>query len=166
MTDYLNAQIEAGAQAVQIFDSWGGALEYRAFGEFSLQYIEQIVSGLKPAPDGSRVPVIVFCKGCNGHLEAIADTGCNAVGLDWTITLAEARQRIGDRATLQGNLDPSILLASPEVIRNQVAETLASFGSGKGHVFNLGHGITPDVNPEHLGALVQAVTELSPAYHS
>lgn len=166
VTDYLNAQIEAGAQAVQIFDSWGGALGYRAFGEFSLQYIQRIVSGLNSAPDGTKVPVIVFCKGCNGHLEAIADTGCDALGLDWTITLEEARKRVGHRVALQGNLDPSILLASTDVIRTQVAETLESFGPGNGHVFNLGHGITPEVKPEHLGALVEAVTELSPAYHS
>jgi uroporphyrinogen decarboxylase len=165
VTDYLNAQIEAGAQAVQIFDSWGGTLSYNSFNEFSLNYIQRIVSGLNQAPDGTDVPVIVFCKGCNGHLEAIADTGCHAAGVDWTIALSQARSRIGDRVALQGNMDPSILLASPEVIRQQVAETLASFGHGNGHVFNLGHGITPDVKPENLGALLDAIVELSPAYH-
>jgi uroporphyrinogen decarboxylase len=165
VTDYLNAQIEAGAQAVQVFDSWGGTLSYNTFREFSLNYLQRIVSGLKSATDGSVVPVIVFCKGCNGHLEAIADTGCHAAGVDWTISLADARSRIGDRVALQGNMDPSILLASPEVIRRQAAETLESFGHGNGHVFNLGHGITPDVNPEHLGALIDAIVELSPAYH-
>ena len=165
VTDYLNAQIAAGAQAVQIFDSWGGALSYVAFREFSLNYIQRIVSGLHTAPDGKEVPVIVFCKACNGHLEAIADTGCHATGVDWTISLAEARSRIGDRVALQGNLDPSVLLASPEVIRQQVAATLESFGHGNGHVFNLGHGITPDVKPENMGALIDAIVELSPAYH-
>jgi uroporphyrinogen decarboxylase len=141
VTDYLNAQIAA------------------------LQYLQQIVAGLNAAPDGSKVPVIVFCKGCNGHLEAIADIQCEAMGVDWTVTLAEARSRVGDRVALQGNLDPSILLASPEVIRNQVADTLKSFGSGNGHVFNLGHGITPNVKPEHMAALVDAVAEFSPQYH-
>ena len=166
VTDYLNAQIEAGAQVVQIFDSWGGALAHDAFREFSLKYLDRIVAGLNSAPDGSKVPVIVFCKACNGHLEVIADTGCNAVGVDWTITLAKARERIGDRVAIQGNLDPSVLLASPEVVRQQVMETLSSFGSGNGHVFNLGHGITPGVNPDHLAALVDAVAELSPQFHT
>ena len=166
VTDYLNAQIESGVQAIQIFDSWGGALGYNAFREFSLYYLQKIVAGLNTAPDGSKVPVILFCKACNGHLEAIAATGCEAMGVDWTITLGEARQRVGGRVAIQGNLDPSILLASPEVIRQQVAATLESFGSGNGHIFNLGHGITPDVSPEHLAALVDAVIDLSPQYHS
>ena len=165
VTDYLNAQIESGVQVIQIFDSWGGALSHAAFREFSLAYLQRIVSGLNTSENGSDVPVILFCKGCNGHLEAMADTGCDALGVDWTITLSEARNRVGDRVALQGNLDPSILLASPEVIREQVALTLESFGHGSGHVFNLGHGITPDVKPEHLGALINAVAELSPGYH-
>jgi uroporphyrinogen decarboxylase len=160
VSDYLNAQIAAGAQAVQIFDSWGGALSHSAFREFSLQYIQRIVASLNNAPDGSKVPVIVFCKACNGHLEAIADTQCDALGVDWTITLADARARVGDRVALQGNLDPSILLASPEVIRNQVADTLKSFGTGNGHVFNLGHGITPNVKPEHL--LLSSAPNITP----
>ncbi len=165
VTDYLNAQIESGAQVVQIFDSWGGTLSHPAFRTFSLDYLERIVSGLKPAPDGSTVPVILFCKGCNGHLEAMADTGAHALGVDWTLPLSEAKTRVGGRVAIQGNLDPAILLASPEVIRSQVAHTLESFGHGNGHVFNLGHGITPDVKPEHLAALVDAVAEISPAYH-
>ena len=164
VTDYLNAQVEAGAQALQLFDSWGGALSHDTFNEFSLDYLQRIVSGIKPAPDGSVVPVIVFCKGCNGHLEAIADTGCHAAGVDWTIALTDARARVGDRVALQGNMDPSVLLSSPQVIRDQVGKVLKSFGSGNGHVFNLGHGITPDVKPENLAALVDAVAELSPAY--
>ncbi len=166
VTDYLNAQIESGAQAVQIFDSWGGVLGYNAFREFSLNYLQQIVAGLNAAPDGTKVPVILFCKGCNGHLESISDTQCDAVGIDWTINLSQARNRIGERVAIQGNLDPSVLLASTDVIYEQVAETLKSFGPGNGHVFNLGHGITPDVKPEHLAALVNAVAELSPQYHS
>ncbi|HSM68991.1 MAG TPA: uroporphyrinogen decarboxylase [Xanthomonadales bacterium] len=165
VTDYLNAQIAAGAQAVQIFDSWGGVLSHDSFGPFSLEYLQRIVSGLDAAPDGSAVPVILFCKGCNGHLEAIAATGCHALGVDWTISLAEARSRVGGQVALQGNLDPAVLLAAPQAIREQVAATLASFGKGVGHVFNLGHGITPDVPPEHLGALVDAVKEISPEYH-
>ncbi|MDX1460476.1 MAG: uroporphyrinogen decarboxylase, partial [Xanthomonadales bacterium] len=166
VTDYLNAQIEAGAQAVQIFDSWGGVLAHDMYQPYSLDYMARIVEGLKPGPDGERVPVILFSKGCNGHLEAMADTGCDAIGVDWTLPLKEARARVGDRLAIQGNLDPSVLLADPGTIRDQAAEVLGSFGHGEGHVFNLGHGITPDVNPDHLGALVSAVRELSPAFHA
>jgi uroporphyrinogen decarboxylase len=166
VTDYLNAQIESGAQAVQIFDTWGGALSSPAYKEFSLHYMAQIVSGLKRESEGRKVPVILFSKGCNTQLEALADTGCDALGVDWTITLDEARRRVGDRVALQGNLDPSILLAGKNVIRREVGNTLESFGQGDGHVFNLGHGITPDVDPEHLSALIGAVREMSPGYHS
>lgn len=166
VTDYLNAQIESGAQAVQIFDTWGGALSARAYQEFSLRYMAQIVAGLKRENDGRRVPVILFSKGCNTQLEALADTGCDALGVDWTITLDEARRRVGDRVALQGNLDPSVLLADKTVIRREVNETLDSFGRGNGHVFNLGHGITPDVDPDNLSALISAVRELSPGFHS
>jgi len=163
--DYLNAQIRSGVQAVQIFDTWGGVLSPAAFREFSLRYLDRIVQGLKRVHEGQRVPVILFCKGCNAHLEALADTGCDALGLDWTITLEEARARVGDRVALQGNLDPATLLASPEVIHDEAGKVLNSFGKGSGHVFNLGHGITPDVDPEHLKALIKAVAELSPQYH-
>jgi len=165
VTDYLNAQIASGAQAVQVFDSWGGALSPETFREFSLRYMRRIVAGIDRGPQGEVIPVILFSKGCNGHLEALADTGCHALGVDWTISLTEARGRVGDRVALQGNLDPAVLLASPEVVRAQAEATLAAFGHGSGHVFNLGHGITPDVDPEHLGALVRAIQELSPAYH-
>ena len=164
--DYLNAQVEAGAQAVQVFDSWGGVLEPRAFQDFSLHYLGKIVDGLTRERDGRRVPVILFCKGCNDHLESLADTGCDALGVDWTIDLRDARARVGKRVALQGNMDPSILLASTGTIRKQAERTLESFGTGEGHVFNLGHGITPDVNPDHLGELVRAVGELSPGYHA
>jgi uroporphyrinogen decarboxylase len=165
VTDYLNAQIESGVQAVQVFDSWGGVLSPEAFREFSMNYLQRIVEGLNPGPGGETIPVILFSKGCNGHLEALAQTGCHALGVDWTISLTEARGRVGDLVALQGNMDPSVLLASPEVIRDQAAATLESFGHGEGHVFNLGHGITPNVKPEHLGELISAIQELSPAYH-
>lgn len=166
VTDYLNAQIEAGAQAVQIFDTWGGALSHDAYREFSLDYMQRIVAGLRRENEGRRVPVILFSKSCNTQLEAIADSGTDAMGVDWTVTLSEARRRVGNRVALQGNMDPSILLASPEIIRNEVRKTLESFGPGEGHVFNLGHGITPEVDPEHLAALLEAVSEFSPAFHS
>lgn len=165
VTGYLNAQIESGAQAVQIFDTWGGALAAEAYKEFSLRYMKRIVAGLKRENDGKRVPVILFSKGCNTQLENLADSGCDALGVDWTISLGEARQKVGDRVALQGNLDPSVLLAGPETIRREVQRTLNSFGKGNGHVFNLGHGITPDVDPEHLQVLIQAVREFSPVFH-
>jgi len=166
VTDYLNAQIESGAQAVQIFDTWGGALSAKAYQDFSLKYMAQIVAGLKRENEGRRVPVILFSKGCNTQLEALANTGCDALGVDWTISLNEARARVGDRVALQGNLDPAILLADKQVVRREVNETLNSFGQGNGHVFNLGHGITPDVDPDNLAALINAVSELSPGFHS
>jgi len=166
VTDYLNAQIESGAQAVQIFDTWGGVLSASAYRTFSLAYLERIVAGLKREYQGQRVPVILFSKGCNTQLESLAETGCDALGVDWTITLHEARERVGARVALQGNLDPAILLADTGVIEREVGETLASFGAGPGHVFNLGHGITPDVNPDHLAALLESVRKLSPPYPS
>ena len=165
VTDYLNAQIESGAQAVQVFDTWGGALSAAAYEEFSLRYMARIVSGLDRESRGRRVPVILFSKGCNTQLEALAASGCDALGVDWTISLAEARRRVGARVALQGNLDPSVLLADHRAIRREVEATLSSFGPGEGHVFNLGHGITPEVDPEHLAVLVDAVREFSPALH-
>jgi uroporphyrinogen decarboxylase len=166
VTDYLNAQISSGAQAVQIFDTWGGALAAPAYREFSLQYMERIVGGLQRENEGRPVPVILFSKGCNTQLEALAETGCDALGVDWTITLQEARQRVGGRVALQGNLDPAVLLAEPGVVRREALGILESYGHGNGHVFNLGHGITPDVNPDHLAALVDAVRDSSPAFHA
>ena len=166
VTDYLNAQIEAGAQAVQIFDTWGGALSFDAYREFSLRYMQRIVEGLTREHEGRPVPVILFSKSCNTQLEALAASGCDALGVDWTITLAEARQRVGRRVALQGNMDPAILLSDPDVIRREAKRTLESFGPGEGHVFNLGHGITPEVDPDHLGALLEAVQEFSPALHA
>jgi len=165
VTDYLNSQIRAGAQVIQIFDTWGGVLSPGVFREFSLRYLARIVSGLQREHDGSRIPLILFCKGCNAHLEALADTGCEALGVDWTITLDEARARVGERVALQGNMDPAVLLARTEVIREETARVLSSFGNGTGHVFNLGHGITPDVDPGHLAAVISSVRELSPRFH-
>lgn len=165
VTDYLNAQIRAGAQAVQIFDTWGGTLSAYAYPEFSLQYMQKIIKGLIREHEGRRVPVIVFTKNGGLWLETIADSGCDAVGLDWTINIAEARRRVGDKVALQGNMDPAVLYASPDVIRAEVARILADYGQGTGHIFNLGHGITPQVDPEHAGAFIRAVTELSADYH-
>ncbi len=165
VTDYLNAQIEAGAQAVMIFDTWGGALSPRDYREFSLRYMEQIVAGLSRENEGRRVPVILFTKGGSGWLEAMADTGCDALGIDWTIDLADARKRIGDRVVLQGNMDPCTLYASPERIRTEVEAVLASFGHGEGHVFNLGHGIHQHIDPENVRVFIDSVHELSARFH-
>ena len=165
VTAYLNAQVAAGAQALMIFDTWGGALAPRDYREFSLGYMRRIVQGLTREADGRRVPVILFTKGGGQWLADMADSGCDALGVDWTTDLADARRTVADRVALQGNLDPSVLYASPERIREEVGRVLASYGRGPGHVFNLGHGIHPDVPPEHAAALVAAVHELSPAWH-
>ncbi|MDD9895357.1 MAG: uroporphyrinogen decarboxylase [Gammaproteobacteria bacterium] len=166
VTDYLNCQINAGAQAVQIFDTWGGILTTSSYLEYSLGYMKKIVSNLIREREGRPVPVILFTKNGGLWLEAIANSGANAVGLDWTIDIGTARQRIGQHCALQGNMDPSILYASPSAIKNEVGNILASYGSGDGHVFNLGHGITPEVNPDHVSAFVDAVHELSSRYHA
>lgn len=165
VVDYLTAQINAGAQAVQIFDTWGGALSHAAYPEFSLNYMRDIVARLPREADGRRVPVILFTKNGGQWLESIADAGADCVGLDWTTDIAAARRRIGDQVSLQGNMDPTILYASPDRIRTEVASILEGFGAGDGHIFNLGHGITPGVNPDHVTAFVDAVQELSPSYH-
>lgn len=165
VTDYLNAQIEAGAQAVQIFDSWGGALGHTAYLEFSLNYMNRIISGLKREHEGRKVPVIMFTKGGGQWLEAMADSGADALGLDWTTSLTDARKRVGDKVALQGNMDPCVLYAKPDRIRDEVERILAEYGDGTGHVFNLGHGIQQFVDPEHARAFVEAVVELSPKYH-
>ena len=162
---YLNAQIANGAQAVQIFDTWGGILTTRNYGEFSLQYMQRIVEQLNRENEGRRVPVILYTKGGMGWLEAIADTGCDVVGLDWSIDIDQARERVGHKVALQGNMDPCMLYASPERIRTEVKDILAKFGHHNGHVFNLGHGITPDVLPEHAIEFFKAVREESVQYH-
>ena len=159
VTDYLNAQIEAGAQAVMIFDTWGGVLTPETYRAFSLDYMAQIVAGLKREHDGQTIPVTLFTKGGAQWLEIMADTGCNALGLDWTIEIDAARTRVGDRVALQGNLDPCVLYAEPEAIRARVKDVIDRFGNHPGHVFNLGHGIHQTVNPDHLGVLVDAVHE-------
>ncbi len=163
---YLNAQIEAGAQAIMIFDTWGGVLAPAQYREFSLDYMQQIVDALVRERDGRRVPIILFTKGGGAWLGQMAQTACDALGVDWTTDLADARAAVKDSRALQGNLDPNVLYASPEKIRENVARVLASYGKGHGHVFNLGHGIHPGVDPEHAGAMIAAVHELSPAYHT
>jgi uroporphyrinogen decarboxylase len=163
---YLNAQVAAGAQALMVFDTWGGVLTPRDFGQFSLQYLARITERLVRVADERSVPVILFTKGGGMWLERLADTGCDALGVDWTVDLADARQRVGSRVALQGNMDPSALYASPERVHAEVATVLESFGHGSGHVFNLGHGVHPTIDPEHVGACIDAVRELSPAYHA
>jgi uroporphyrinogen decarboxylase len=163
---YLNAQIEAGAQAVMIFDTWGGALADGAYQRFSLKYIEQVVAGLKREHDGERVPVITFTKGGGLWLDEIAATGVDAVGLDWTVNLGRARERVGGRVALQGNLDPTVLFASPAAIRAEARAVLDSFGAHAGHVFNLGHGISQFTPPEHVSELVDEVHRHSRAIHA
>jgi uroporphyrinogen decarboxylase len=165
VTAYLNAQIEAGAQAVMLFDTWGGSLSDAAYREFSLSYMQQVVSGLITEHDGQRIPRIVFTKGGGAWLEDIAGIGADAVGLDWTVNIGAARGRIGHVAALQGNADPSVLFGSPERIQHEVAAVLASYGHGPGHVFNLGHGISQHTDPERLGVLIDAVHDLSRPYH-
>ena len=166
VTSYLNAQIAAGAQAVMIFDTWGGTLTPRDYKAFSLAYMQRIVDGLTREAEGRKVPVVLFTKGGGQWLELMADTGCDALGLDWTLEIGDARARVGDRVALQGNLDPCTLYASPDTIRRSVADILQSYGKGPGHVFNLGHGIHPAIPPEHAGAMIEAVHELSLPYHS
>lgn len=164
VTSYLNAQVEAGAQALMIFDTWGGTLTPHGYLEFSLRYIERIVSGLVRKREGRRVPVIVFTKGGGLWLEAIANCGADAVGVDWTIDLGEARRRVGDRVALQGNLDPSVLLSEPGAVRREARRVLDAYGPGPGHIFNLGHGISQFTPPENVAALVETVraTQQSP----
>jgi len=165
VTAYLNAQIAAGAQAVMIFDSWGGALSHDAYREFSLRYMQQIVDGLDRVSEGRKVPVILFTKGGGLWLEAMAETGCDALGLDWTVDIGEARARVGEQVALQGNMDPAVLYGTPERIRQEVATILQRYGKGSGHVFNLGHGIHQFVDPENAGVFVDAVHEFSGSYH-
>ncbi len=161
---YLNAQIAAGAQAVMIFDTWGGALSHRAYREFSLAYLQRIIAGLKKENEGQRVPNIVFTKGGALWAEDIVAIGCDAIGLDWTASLAEIRRRTGDRVALQGNLDPVTLFASPEAVAREARRVLDDFhagGAGGGHVFNLGHGISQFTPPDNVTVLVDTVHQYS-----
>ena len=167
VTAYLNAQIEAGAQAVQIFDTWGGTLSESSFKEFSLAYMQKIIDGLHKTYDGERIPVIVFTKGGGQWLESIATCGTDAVGLDWTSNLSQARRRVKDSVALQGNLDPMVLFGSEDRIRQEVRRVIEDFGvvHGGGHVFNLGHGINQFTPPEAVEILVDEVHRYSPAFH-
>jgi uroporphyrinogen decarboxylase len=158
---YLSAQRAAGAQALQVFDTWGGVLSPAMYREFSLPYLSRIARELDRGTGEERTPLILFGKGNAAHLEALADTGTDAVGVDWLVELSEARRRTGGKVALQGNLDPAVLYGSPEAIRTQVAAVLDSYGRGPGHVFNLGHGMSPDMDPEHVAVLVDAVHGLS-----
>ncbi len=165
VASYLNAQIAAGADAVMVFDTWGGMLSHDDYLEFSLRYAQQVRALLNTGPDGRQIPTILFTKGGGLWLEAMAASGYDALGLDWQTDIGQARARVGDKVALQGNMDPITLYARPEVIREKVGKVLSSYGPGSGHVFNLGHGILPDINPEHVKAMVDAVHELSPQYH-
>jgi uroporphyrinogen decarboxylase len=165
VTSYLNAQIAAGAQAVQVFDTWGGVLTPRDYEEFSLHYMQQIVDGLTKEAEGRTVPVILFTKNGGQWLEKMAATGAHCLGVDWTTNLSDAKAVTGGKVALQGNMDPCILYSNPERIRQEVGAVLESFGKGNGHVFNLGHGIHPHIDPENVGAFINAVHELSAPYH-
>lgn len=162
---YLNAQIKAGAQSVMVFDTWGGVLAHNEYKAFSLRYMHKIVDGLIRENEGRKVPVTLFTKGGGLWLEAIADTSCDAIGLDWTVDIANARERVGHKVALQGNMDPSVLYASPERIEQEVKNILAGFGNGSGHVFNLGHGIHLDVPVESPKVFVDAIHNFSKPYH-
>ena len=159
--DYLNSQIESGADSVMIFDTWGGLLNKESYENFSLRYMSKIVDGITREYEGKIIPVTLFTKGGSAWLEQIAATGCDAIGIDWTIEIGEAERRVGGQVALQGNLDPSVLFASKEVIKTEVNKILGQFKGSTGHVFNLGHGITPEVNPESMKVLVDAVHSYS-----
>ena len=163
--DYLNAQIMAGADAVMLFDTWGGLLTTEHYQRFSLQYMQQIIDGLIHERERQRIPVILFTKGGASWLENMATSGCDAIGVDWSIDLSVARQRVGDQVALQGNLDPCVLYGQPDTIKQAVADLLADYGSGSGHVFNLGHGIYPDIDPDQVAVMVNAVHHYSRQYH-
>ncbi|MEI6707565.1 MAG: uroporphyrinogen decarboxylase [Methylococcales bacterium] len=166
VASYLNAQIAAGAQAVMLFDTWGGVLSSEDYAEFSLYYAKQIRSLLNTNVDGQQIPTVLFSKGCGQWLEAMTDAGYDALGLDWQTDIANARARVGHQVALQGNMDPIALYAQPEIITEKVKTILHKYGQGSGHIFNLGHGILPDINPEHVKAMVDAVHQYSPAYHA
>ena len=159
--DYLNGQIEAGADSVMIFDTWGGSLNKECYENFSLRYMQKIVAGIHRQYEGRKIPVTLFTKGGGAWLEQMAATGCDALGLDWTVELGDAEKRVGKQVALQGNLDPSVLYAKPEVVEAEVKKVLDQFKGKTGHVFNLGHGITPDVNPDNMKVLIDTVHSYS-----
>jgi len=166
VADYLNAQIAAGAQVVQIFDTWGGVLTEPAYREFSLAYMEKILRVLVRESEGRQVPVILFTKGGGAWLERMAATGCDALGLDWTVDLGQCRARVGGQVALQGNLDPSVLFGSDDLLISEVERLLRSFGPHPGHIFNLGHGINQHVDPQRPGTMIDAVQRISREIHS
>ena len=161
VADYLSAKIEAGCNAVQIFDTWGGILSQKDFEEFSLRYVERIISQIKRKNE----PVIFFAKGVHFKLDKLAATGADVLGLDWTMDLGKVRKQVGNKVTLQGNMDPTVLYTNKNYIREETKRILESFGRGNGHVFNLGHGVLPDIDPENVKALVQYVKEESVSFH-
>ncbi|HVY05790.1 MAG TPA: uroporphyrinogen decarboxylase [Burkholderiales bacterium] len=165
VTDYLNAQIDCGVQAVMLFDTWGGMLTGEAFHEYSLRYIERVCAQLRREREGRKIPRVVFTKGGGQWLESLAQCGADALGLDWTVDIAQARSRVGSRVALQGNLDPAVMLASPEAVRREATRIIAAYGHGNGHVFNLGHGISQFTPPEHVSTLVEAVHSESRQFH-
>jgi uroporphyrinogen decarboxylase len=165
ITEYLNAQVNAGVEVVMVFDSWGGALSDHTYKEFSLRYMQQIVEGIKQSNGETQIPVILFTKGGGLWIEDLAGTGCDAIGVDWNVDIGDVRKKVGDRVAIQGNLDTAVLYSSAEQIREEVAHILKSYGHGDGHVFNLGHGIHPEIDPEHVAVLVDAVHELSREFH-
>ena len=162
---YLNAQIKAGAQVIMIFDTWGGMLTTPNYMEFSLFYMKKIYEQLETNFNGVKIPVIFFTKGSSLWIEDIAKTGCDAVSIDWNTDIKKIRRKVGDRVAIQGNMNPAVLKESEEVIIKEVQSILDSYGTGSGHVFNLGHGITPDINPDNVEVLVNAVHDLSKKYH-
>ena len=166
---YLKAQVAAGAQSLMVFDTWGGILSTKQYAEFSLAYMQKIVTALKSDPETKPIPVVLFTKGGGQWLEMIADTGCDGIGLDFTVDIADAKKRVGDRVALQGNMDPVVMNTNPEVVSAQAKKVLDGFGlheQGQGHVFNLGHGIQPHADPEHMALLVETVRSYSQQYHS
>ncbi|KEY91442.1 uroporphyrinogen decarboxylase [Candidatus Photodesmus blepharus] len=166
ISKYLNAQIQAGIHSVIIFDTWGGILTPCNYNLFSLQYMHKVIDGLSTENDGCRIPVTIFAKNAGMWIENIAETGCDAIGLDWTIKISDAKKRVGKKVAIQGNMDPSVLYAKPQRIRKEVEKILENFGNGTGHIFSLGHGIHPDVSPENVSVFIDAVHELSKVYHS
>jgi uroporphyrinogen decarboxylase len=163
---HLNAQIKAGVQAVMLFDTWGGILETAAYQEFSLRYCHQVIANLTRESEKQAVPAILFTKEGGQWLELMTKTGCDAIGVDWLIDIGSARHRVGDQVALQGNMDPAFLYRSPDEIRTEVSRIIQSYGPGSGHVFNLGHGILPDVSPDNVAVLVDAVHTTSRSYHA
>lgn len=165
VTHYLNGQIRAGVDAIMLFDTWGGVLSTESYQQFSLRYMQQIIAGLTASPTGAKVPVTLFTKGGGQWLAMMKQAGSQAIGLDWTTPIGVARAQVGEQITLQGNLDPCVLYADEATIEREVAKILADYGQGHRHIFNLGHGIHPDVQPEKVAFFIDTVHRLSAPYH-